>query len=49
MLVSVMFIMEVFMIVQNFTVNVFVFMTLRQMKPSAQRHQGASDDDLYGD
>ena len=48
-LVLVVFVMNVFMIVPDRRVGVFVFMTLGQMQPGTQSHQGSRDEQRQSD
>jgi len=43
-LVLVVLVMDMFMIVPHLFVGMFVLMTLGQMQPGAQRHQGTGDE-----
>ena len=43
-LVLVVFVMDVFMIVPELFVGMFVLVTLGQMQPGAQRHQGTGNE-----
>ena len=43
------FVMDVFMVVQHLFVGMLVFMTLGQMQPGAQRHQRTGDEQLHRD